>query len=621
MQGKILGGRYEILDKLGTGGMAVVYKARCTWLDRVVTIKLLRDELVNDEEFVRRFRREAQAVARLSHPNIVSVYDVGQEDGVHYIVMEYIEGSTLKELIREEGRLSPEKSLEIALQICAGLEHAHENHIIHRDIKPQNILITNKGRVKVTDFGIALATTGATLTHPGKIMGSVHYLSPEQARGDMVGMASDLYSAGAVLYEMLTGKVPFEGESPISIALKHLQEPIIPPRQIAPSIPEPVEKVVLKSLNKNPAARFKSAKEMAAALKAAARDELPADFIVSDGDSGEDPNWTDGTRAFDKIDEKRLRGKKKRRIRTSFIVAAGLVGVLVAVGLYMLGVRLLVVPEVTVPSVQGKLVNEALTDLQAVGLKGAVASQQYSAEVGKDRVISQSKEANSLAKQGSTVELTVSLGSQMGSIPNVKGKKLPEASIIITNAGYKVGTIEPVITNQVPIDEVISQMPVGDSQAPLGSAVNLIVSGGTGQNEVMTKVVGMKLDLAKGEVARLGAVLGSVAEKESGEYFLGQVMEQDPPQGTMMAQGAIVNLVVSKGPGPIPKNASVVVKVPPTPAKVHEVVIIVDDRKDRREEYRGSHPSGDTINQTVRYYGPARIQVYIDGQEVWSTNK
>lgn len=620
MQGKLLGGRYEILDKLGTGGMAVVYKARCTWLDRTVTVKLLRDELVNDEEFVRRFRREAQAVARLSHPNIVSVYDVGQEDGVHYIVMEYIEGKTLKELIREEGRLSPENSLEIALQICAGLEHAHENHIIHRDIKPQNILITNKGKVKVTDFGIALAATGATLTNPGKIMGSVYYLSPEQARGEMVGMASDLYSAGAVLYEMLTGKVPFEGESPISIALKHLQDPIIPPRQLVPSIPSAIEQVVLKALNKNPTARFKSAKEMATTLKAAAQGELPPDFFASDGGSDDDSSWTEETRGF-KLDERRLRVRKKRKFRPSFIVSAGLVGVLLAVGLYLLGVRLLMVAEVTVPSLQGKLINEALADLQAVGLKGTVASRQYSAEVGLDRVISQNKEPNSLAKQGSTVELTVSLGSQIGSVPYVRGKKLTEASILITNAGFKVGTIDPVTNNQVPIDEVIGQMPAGDTQAPLGSAINLIVSGGAGQSQVMTKLVGMKLDMAKGEIARLGMVLGSVAEKESGEYFLGQVMEQDTPPGTMIMQGAIVNLVVSKGPGPIPKNANVVVKVPSNTVKVHEVVIMVDDRKDRREEYRGSHPSGDTINRTVRYYGPAKIQVYIDGQMIWEDTK
>jgi serine/threonine protein kinase len=277
--GKILGGRYEIKEKLGSGGMAVVYKARCTWLDRIVTVKVLRDELVNDEEFVRRFRQEAQAVARLSHPNIVSVYDVGQEDGTYYIVMEYIDGQTLKEMIKEKGKLSPEKAIDLTSQICSALEHAHENNIIHRDIKPHNILMTSRGKVKVADFGIARAAAETTVTHPGKIMGSVHYLSPEQARGEVVGISSDLYSAGAVLYEMLTGRVPFEGESPISVALKHLQDPIIRPRELDPTIPEPVEQVILRALNKDPKKRFSSAREMLKALKAAGRGET-IDFLL-----------------------------------------------------------------------------------------------------------------------------------------------------------------------------------------------------------------------------------------------------------------------------------------------------------------------------------------------------
>lgn len=615
MIGKILGGRYEIISKLGTGGMAVVYKARCTWLDRVVTVKVLRDELTGDEEFVRRFRREAQAVARLSHQNIVNVYDVGQEDGVHYFVMEYIEGKTLKDLIREEGRLTSEKALEIALQICAALEHAHENHIIHRDIKPQNILITPRGRVKVTDFGIALATAGATLTHPGKIMGSVHYLSPEQARGEMVGVASDLYSAGAVLYEMLTGKVPFEGESPISVALKHLQEPIIPPRQLVPTISPPVEQVVLKALSKNPDTRFTSAQEMAQALRAAARNELPPDFFLAEEPAGGQPDWTEQTRGF-VLEEGRLK-RRRRRLKPGFVILAGLFGLLMAIGLYFLGVRLLVVPEVTVPAVEGKLASEALADLQLAGLKGTVVSQLHSNEVGVDRVISQEPKANSLAKRGRTVELTVSLGAQVGTVPNVKGKNLTEASILITNAGYLVGDIEPVFTPQSAIDEVIGQIPVGDSPAPLGTKISLMVNKGPSQQSLlMTNLVGMRLDMAKVEITRLGMTLGSVKEKDSGEFFVGQVIEQDTPPGTMVLPGAIINLVVSKGPGPAPRDAEVEIKVP-SKGTVHLVVITVYDRKDNgREDYRGSHPAGDKINRTVRYYGQGKIQVQIDGQMV-----
>ena len=612
MLGKILGGRYEIISRLGTGGMAVVYKARCTWLDRTVTVKVLREDLTGDEEFVRRFRREAQAVARLSHPNIVSVYDVGQEAGIYYIVMEYIEGRTLKDLVREQGRLSEAQALDIFLQICAALEHAHENHIIHRDIKPHNILITPRGRVKVTDFGIAqAAAAGATLTHPGKIIGSVHYLSPEQARGEVVGIASDLYSAGAVLYEMLTGKVPFEGESLISVALKHLQDPIVPPRQLEPAISPAVEKVVLKALSKNPRTRFRSAQEMAQSLRAAARNELPEDFLLEEPDR---PDWEEQTRGFSLgAGEGRLR-RGKRRLRPGFVAVAILAGLLVAVGLYFLGVRLLVVPEVEVPAVTGELLEDALVNLQRAGLQGTVVGQRYSNEVGKNRVLEQNPEANKLVKRGRVVELVVSLGSQLGTVPNVKGKSLTEASILITNAGYAVGTVEPVFALQTPIDEVISQIPAADSQAPLGTAVNLLVSKGPPQQSLlMTNLVGMRLEQAKVEIARLGMVLGTVTERESGEYFVGQVVEQSTPPGTMVLPGATINLVVSKGPGPAPRNATVSVQVP-SGGTVHYVVITVDDRKDRRDDYRGAHSPGDSFTRVVRYYGEGKIQVYIDDE-------
>ncbi|MBW7459196.1 Stk1 family PASTA domain-containing Ser/Thr kinase, partial [Paenibacillus sepulcri] len=262
MIGHELGGRYEIITRIGGGGMALVYKAHDILLNRKVAVKILRQQFVHDEEFIRRFRREAQSAGALSHPNVVSIYDVGQEDETHYIVMEYVEGHNLNEIIQERAPLQPEEAVRIAIQICDALEHAHHNQIIHRDIKPHNILIGKNGRVKVTDFGIARAVTSSTITQTGSVLGSVHYFSPEHAKGISTGEKSDLYSLGIVLYQMLTGKLPFLGESPISVALKHLQETFEEPRVVNPYIPQSVENVILRAMRKNPSERYNSADEM-----------------------------------------------------------------------------------------------------------------------------------------------------------------------------------------------------------------------------------------------------------------------------------------------------------------------------------------------------------------------
>ncbi|WP_169713786.1 Stk1 family PASTA domain-containing Ser/Thr kinase [Paludifilum halophilum] len=262
MEGRKLGDRYEVISRVGGGGMAVVYKARDVLLNRYVAIKVLNESLSNDSEFVRRFSREAQAAASLSHPSVVSVYDVGQENHTHYIVMEYIEGPTLKEYIQQYSPLTSEEIVSIASQICDALAHAHENQIVHRDIKPHNILLGYNGRAKVTDFGIARATSSSTITQAGSVMGSVHYFSPEQARGGLIGEKSDIYSLGVVLYEMVTGELPFDGDSAISVAMKHLQEPVIDPEKLNPDVPQSIHHIILKALEKDPDQRFESARAM-----------------------------------------------------------------------------------------------------------------------------------------------------------------------------------------------------------------------------------------------------------------------------------------------------------------------------------------------------------------------
>lgn len=269
MNGKRIGGRYDIEQQIGEGGMAIVYRARDTLLNRTVALKVLRSQFGNDDDFVARFHREAQAAASLSHPNVVNIYDIGQDDEMYYIVMEYIEGMTLKQYINEHAPLDMNKAVDIGMQICDALDHAHQNELIHRDIKPHNILINKYGRIKVTDFGIARAVSSVTITHTGSVLGSVHYFSPEQAKGIAAGAKSDLYSLGVVLYEMLTGELPFSGDSPISVALKHLQESYVAPRKLRPEIPQSLENVIIRAMAKEPMYRYESAREMLEDLQTA----------------------------------------------------------------------------------------------------------------------------------------------------------------------------------------------------------------------------------------------------------------------------------------------------------------------------------------------------------------
>ncbi|EDS77288.1 serine/threonine-protein kinase PrkC [Clostridium botulinum C str. Eklund] len=262
MTGTILGNRYELLQKIGEGGMAEVYKAKCHLLNRYVAVKVLKNQYSDDIEFVNKFKQEASSAASLSHNNIVGIYDIGSENNINYIVMEYIDGKTLKQIINENGSLGYDKSINIAIQIAKALECAHNNNIIHRDVKPHNILVTKDGTIKVTDFGIAKATSSVTITNSDKIIGSAHYISPEQAKGRFVDCKTDIYSLGIILYEMVTGKVPYDGESPVSVALKHVQEELVPPIKVNPNIPESLNKLILKAVEKEPYKRYQSAHDM-----------------------------------------------------------------------------------------------------------------------------------------------------------------------------------------------------------------------------------------------------------------------------------------------------------------------------------------------------------------------
>lgn len=446
MIGRQLGGRYEVLGRIGGGGMALVYKAHDILLNRYVAVKVLRQQYVNDEEFIRRFRREAQSAASLSHPNIVSIYDVGQELEVHYIVMEYVEGVTLNDVIKERAPLQVEEAVHFASQICDALDHAHVNQIIHRDIKPHNILIGKNGRVKVTDFGIARAASASSITQTGSVVGSVHYFSPEHAKGTATGAKSDLYSLGIVLYQMLTAKLPFIGESPISVALKHLQETIVEPRKVNPLIPQSVENIILKAVRKNQEERYQSAKEMQADLETSLtslrRNEAKLVFLNVDEHDDEK------TRVIPAIRSTSTQNPNYMPIADAVEEASKKnywIGPLIWFVIFIVTISVLwfvILPmiksngspkDVEIPNVITMTKQEAEKKLEAEGFK-YIEEFQSSTVIAKDIVINQNPKGMKV-KEGAPITLFISNGIEKTKVENYKGRKWTEVLAELTNAG------------------------------------------------------------------------------------------------------------------------------------------------------------------------------------------
>jgi serine/threonine protein kinase/beta-lactam-binding protein with PASTA domain len=499
--GRQLGGRYEILGRIGGGGMALVYKAHDILLNRYVAVKVLRQQYVNDEEFIRRFRREAQSAASLSHPNIVSIYDVGQELEVHYIVMEYVEGVTLNDVIKERAPLQVEEAVHFASQICDALDHAHVNQIIHRDIKPHNILIGKNGRVKVTDFGIARATSSSSITQTGSVVGSVHYFSPEHAKGTTTGAKSDLYSLGIVLYQMLTAKLPFIGDSPISVALKHLQEPIVEPRKVNPLMPQSVENIILKAVRKNEQERYQSAKEMLIDLETCLtvmrRNEAKLVFLNLDEHDDEKtrvipairstshlntPNTvnnpsTNYTQIADAVEEA---NKKNYWIGPLvwFIIFLVTIGVLWYVILPM--IKDSASPkDVDVPNVVGMTKIDAEDLLSKNGFK-PIEKLQASTEIALDTIIDQNPKGMKV-KEGANVTLYISSGIEKAKVESYEGRNISEVRAELIDLGINPENIKETqqfLTEEK--DTIVKQDPQpGDEYDPKTVVFTFTVSQGS----------------------------------------------------------------------------------------------------------------------------------------------
>jgi eukaryotic-like serine/threonine-protein kinase len=564
--GKLLGNRYEIIEKIGGGGMALVYKAKCHLLNRFVAVKILRGEFTSDEEFVKRFKRESQAAASLSHPNIVNIYDVGTDGEIYYIVMEYVKGKTLKQFIKEKGRLSADQTVEIAKQICLGLEHAHKNHIVHRDIKPHNILLTEDGIAKVTDFGIARAITSSTVTNTGNVMGSVHYFSPEQARGGYIDEKSDLYSLGIVMYEMITGKVPFEGESPISVALKHLQEDITPPSELGIEVPFFLERIINKTLQKNQSSRFNNATELLVDLN---QWRKSASDAVEIGDIGNySSDYSDSpTKKIAKInnmendenkrtdedqrDKKINKNKKSKPSKFMIFVAilSALLLITVAFGAYYVwnfANSFFNVAVVEVPSLTGESKDDAINLLREKNLKYDIIDE-YNNSVEQGIVFSQVPESGLKVKENSVITIRVSKGNEVIEMPDLNEilARGSDIKIELEKIGLVQGQIDYDYSEQ-PKNTVIQQTPKAGTITRTGSVVTYVISHGPKINEVtVPRFVGMQLSEVISLMRELNLNTGEIKNVRLANFPPGAVVAQSVIPGTVVNPEHVINFDVN----------------------------------------------------------------------------
>ena len=561
LEGRLLGNRYEIIEKIGNGGMATVYKATDKVLKRYVAVKILRDEFTTDEEFIKRFEVEAQSAARLTHPNIVSIYDVGVEENLYYIVMELIQGKTLKEIIVEErGPLPWKWSVNVAIQIASALEMAHRNNIVHRDIKPHNIIITEDGIAKVTDFGIAKAVSNSTITAFGTTIGSVHYFSPEHARGGYTDAKSDIYSLGVVMYEMVTGKVPFDADTPVSVALKHMQEEPEEPIEVNPNIPVAVNKIIMKALQKDSTLRYQTATDMLRDLRTALKNP--------EGDFVEELEY-DETAKTQKINTSDYSKKENRKKENKFIawikahkklsIFIGLILLFaISLGGTMLVLGITNPPEVEMPNVVGMSREEAQKEIESTKLKFEVEKEEYDAEVPEGFVISQDPkymERFNKVKEGSTVKVVISKGQEKTTVPKVVGMTKEEAIQAIEDANLKAEVIEET-SKKVEEGYVISQDTEADTEIAAGETIKIHVSTGTGIKQVtVVSVVGQDEATAKKTLEDLGLKVTITYTDSTKDN--GKVATQSIADGKVVDEGTAITLTVNK----VAENKTVTVNI------------------------------------------------------------
>ena len=552
LEGRLLGNRYEIIEKIGNGGMAMVYKSKDHVLNRLVAVKILRDEFTTDQEFIKRFEIEAQSAASITHPNIVSVYDVGSEGSLYYIVMELIQGKTLKEIIIEEAGPLPWKwSLNIAIQIASALEVAHKNNIVHRDIKPHNIIITEDGVAKVTDFGIAKAVSNSTITAFGATIGSVHYFSPEHARGGFTDSKSDLYSLGVVLYEMLTGRVPFDADTPVSIALMHMQEEAKPPIEINDKIPQSVNDIIMKAMRKDQSLRYQNATEMLNDLKRALRN--PDENFVDNKEYTDMPTQKISLKEIEEESKKKENLNKKENKFKKFVSKhKGLTIFISLILLFLLSLggtiaysRLTNPKEVLLPNLVGINIDDAKKTIQEGGLELEIEAEEYNNEYAAGYIISQNPtySDNYNIKMGTKIKVVVSKGIEQAIVPKVTGMTEEEAIKALENAKLKYEKVEEE-SKKVEAGYVISQETDPDSQVFAGDTVIIHISTGTKKIQIPS-VIGKSEEDAKKAITSLGLKVNIVNEEDQSKDN-GTVLKQSIDAGKEVEEGTTVTITINK---------------------------------------------------------------------------
>jgi len=557
MIGTVLGSRYELLEKVGEGGMAIVYKAKCRLLNRYVAVKILKEEFSNNIDFMNKFKKEASSVASLSSNNIVNIYDVGQESNINYIVMEYIEGKTLKQIIVEHGSMNYDQVIDYGMQIAKALECAHKNNIIHRDIKPHNILVTEDGTVKVTDFGIAKAASSVTITNTSTVMGSAHYFSPEQAKASFVDLRTDIYSFGIVLYEMVTGRVPYDAESPVSVALKHIQEPVVPPREINSNVPENLNKLILKAIEKEPIKRYQTAKEMFLDLQ---RIQNNSSYTIATSSMAneytrimEPVNVADyekekGKEKVVKKQKPEINKKNKTKIIVSvviilFVVLASVLGLMIKNYFSSNSGVTQVADKILVPKIIGLDKADAEQLVVEKGLNFVVAAEENS-DKPKGEVIICFPDEGTEVKANAEVRVRISKGPASFKIPSLIGSYENSAKTSIEQKGLVLNNITREFSNSIASGIVISQDPIEDSLVQKGDQVNLVISKGVEVKLVkVPNLYSLSLNEADRVLQSTNLNLGAKKQVVTTDKLLdGKIFNQGITANTETSQGNSVSV-------------------------------------------------------------------------------
>ena len=629
----LLNNRYRLAQRIGQGGMAYVYEAEDLVLKRKVAVKILKEQYLEDEEFVQKFENEALAAASLNHPNVVNVYDVGREpfdDRVlHYIVMELIEGTTLKEAIRTHGIMSSAVVAKTGQQIALALARAHEVHLVHRDIKPANILITKSGDIKVADFGIARITSSSTVTFTNNILGTVHYISPEQAKGQPVDAQSDIYSLGIVMYEMATGKVPFDAETSVGIAMKQIQEQPVAPIEQNPSLHPGLNRIILRCLEKNPEDRYASAEELAEALDN--YHDFDDTVFLPSASSREETGNTPVVPVQEAVYQSRgvrtpiEKKAKKVNIRTISLVAVAIIVVLLTVFFFYQKQQREKDRYAMVPAVINLEEKNALDQLAKNDLKGAVTERRPDEEVEEGIVIDQSIMSGTPVEKGTTINLVVSSGKKQKPVPDVSGKSIEEATKILQEAGFRIGQTKMVFDEHAEKNQVVGTEPSAGAEAENGSRIVLIVS--KGKEAVMTVVpvlLNKTQNQALAEINAAGLKLEKVNTAFS-SYPSGTVISQSIAAGTQVEQNSAITITVSMGEETSSSEDNTTKKMiyktriyPPAGKETFEVTIY--DLNESRDEpvfkkiFNASDANGEGyISADVEAMEGAQFSIYIDG--------